>query len=85
MLAGSTVSEARLFEPTNADSPMEAMPEPRWSEVRAVSLEKAPLPIEVTESGSVAEVSAVVSKALSPTSARRFRSGRKFTSARDLS
>ena len=63
VLAGSTVSEARMFEPTNADSPMEATPEPRWTEVRAVSLEKAPLPIEVTESGSVAEVSAVVSKA----------------------
>ena len=45
------------------DSPMAAMPEPRWTEVSAVSLEKAPLPIEVTESGSVAEVSAVVSKA----------------------
>ena len=42
---------------------MVAMPEPRWTEVSAVSLEKAPLPIEVTESGSVAEVSAVVSKA----------------------
>ena len=62
-LAGSTVSEARLFAATNADSPMVATPEPRWTEVSAVSLEKAPLPIEVTESGSVAEVSAVVSKA----------------------
>ena len=62
-LAGATLSEARAFAPTNADSPMEATPEPRCTDVRAALSANGPLPIETTESGSVTEVSAVVSKA----------------------